>query len=221
VTEQSIQPPRIPRRLDTLVIDSLEDHAEHYSISLSGLDLSGQTAHGLTIEEARIQRVSFAETRLNRVRVMDADVQRADFSGAVWDAARVVRATIRDSRLIGMHLVDAELQEVRFVECVMTGGIFVGLSCDHVAFDRCILREASFESANLNGVDFRECDLSGADLRGAKLDGADLRGANLSEVQVGSGEMRGAVIDPSQAAQVVSLIGVEVKDWGDGLGDHS
>jgi uncharacterized protein YjbI with pentapeptide repeats len=63
-------------------------------------------------------------------------------------------------------------------------------------------------------VSFKDCDLTGVDFLGAELKGADLRGANINGVRVGADELRGAIIDPSQAVQIVALLGVEVREPG-------
>lgn len=217
MSKQSIQQPRIPKNLERGKLDALEDHAEHYALSLSNSDLSGRSAKGLIFEEVRMSRVSFAETRLDRVRVTDAEVEGSDFSGAVWGSARLTRAEFSHCRLIGMQLLEAELNDVHFSECNLTGGLFVGVASSHLAFDHCVLQEASFQSAKLNGVSFKDCDLSGADLTGAELKGADLRGANMSRVRVGPLELQGAIIDPSQAVLVAALLGVVVKDMDEAL----
>jgi uncharacterized protein YjbI with pentapeptide repeats len=55
-------------------------------------------------------------------------------------------------------------------------------------------------------------DLTRADLRGSPLSGADLQGAISDGVQVDAPELKGAVVDPTQAGQVVSVSGVVVKE---------
>jgi hypothetical protein len=49
-------------------------------------------------------------------------------------------------------------------------------------------------------------------LRGSRLAGADFRGSIINGMQVGAPELKGAIIEPGQAVQVVDLLGVVVKE---------
>lgn len=213
--EPSIQPPRIPQDIEAIQLAALEDYSEHYSLRLADTDLSGQVAASVVFEEARFKRVSFAATRLSRGRFVDADIEGSDFSGAAWDSARLTRVAFSNSRLIGIQLLGAELNDVRFQACNLTGGLLQGIDARHLAFDQCVLRGTSFQSSKLKGVSFRDSDLSGADFQGAQLSSVDFRGANLNQVVAGAADLQGAIIDPSQAAQVVSLLGVVVRELDD------
>jgi uncharacterized protein YjbI with pentapeptide repeats len=62
------------------------------------------------------------------------------------------------------------------------------------------------------GLIFSKHFLSEADLRGRKLNGADLRGSILKRAQVGAQELHGAIIDPTQALPIVSLLGLTIKE---------
>jgi uncharacterized protein YjbI with pentapeptide repeats len=67
----------------------------------------------------------------------------------------------------------------------------------------------------LAGVVFRNCDLTNADLRNTTLRGTDLRGSTLTGMQVGAKELRGAIIDPTQAVHLARLLGVTVRALDD------
>jgi uncharacterized protein YjbI with pentapeptide repeats len=48
-------------------------------------------------------------------------------------------------------------------------------------------------------------------MRGAVLTDVDLRGSNLRGMQIGVKELKGAIIEPRQAAEVAMLLGMVVK----------
>jgi uncharacterized protein YjbI with pentapeptide repeats len=198
VPQPMIQSPNISKSLEPARLGRLEDQAEYFSVSLNGSDFSGQAAEGL-----------------ERLLMLDVKVEASDCSGAVWDRARLRRLTFTECRMVGIQLVETDLQDIEFVRCTLAGGLFIGAACRSISFRECVLREASFESAELAGARFTDCDLTGADLRGARLQGADFRSSTLSRVRVGQRELDGVIIDPSQAVQVVALLGVEVRDVDD------
>ena len=59
------------------------------------------------------------------------------------------------------------------------------------------------------------CDLTEADLLGRKLKSADLRESTIDGIRVGARELEGAIIDPLQAVEVATLLGLTVKEIGD------
>jgi hypothetical protein len=48
-------------------------------------------------------------------------------------------------------------------------------------------------------------------MSGAILDGVDLRGSNIEGMRVGAKELRGAIVDPVQAVELVRILGIVVK----------
>jgi uncharacterized protein YjbI with pentapeptide repeats len=190
----------------------LKDDAEYISVSIVGSDNSGQAASRLLFEDVQLRRVHLSDTRIKRVRMVDTTIDSSDLSGAVWEAAHLRRIAFSACRLLGLQLVESELQDILFRGCNLTGALFTSSFSKNIRFERCVLREASFESASLEEAHFMDCDLTGADLRGANLKGADLRTSNISKVQVGLKELQGVIIDPPQAVQVVTLLGIEVRE---------
>lgn len=51
-----------------------------------------------------------------------------------------------------------------------------------------------------------------ASLRGSKLKEADLRGSVLDSLQVNPQDLKGVIIEPAQAIQVVALFGIIVQN---------
>jgi len=97
-------------------------------------------------------------------------------------------------------------------DCNIEGAVFSSTTFKAARFEKCILRGVSFEGADLTSVVFHQCDLTNVDLSGSKLVGADFRGSILDEMRASAKELAGAVIDPTQAVQVVGLLGLTVKE---------
>ena len=211
-THHGIQTPRLSRNLTTETITLLEDHAEYFAASISGSELVRQAAAAVTFEQVRLQRVNFTQSRLPKLRLLDVLLEGCDLSGAVWEQARLQRVTISGCRLMGVQLLEARCEDVVFRDCMLESAIFASAAFKAVRFERCNLSEAVLTEADLAYAVFQRCDLTRADLRGSKLSGADLRGSIINGMQVGAPELKGAIIDPAQAVQVVNLLGVVVKE---------
>jgi uncharacterized protein YjbI with pentapeptide repeats len=208
-----IQPPQLPKQLSATAPgdERLHDHAAFTQCSLAGWDFSDQAADDALFEQAHLKRVTLARTQLTSAQMIDVQCDVCDFAGAEWEKTHLTRVEWAGCRLMGLKLMEAQISDVLFKECHAEFALFWSSVFKAARFERCNLSGASFQDADLSGVVFKECDLSRADLRGAKLAGADLRGSKLDGLNVGIKELQGAIIEPAQAALVVSLLGVTVR----------
>jgi len=207
-----IQTPRLPKNLNAETITALGDHAEYYAVSISGGELLKQAASSVTFEQTLLRRVNFTQTRLPKLRLLDVQLDACDLTGAIWEEARLQRVSFNGCRLMGVQLLAARCEDMIFHDCTLESAIFASTNFKAARFENCSLREIVFAEADLTHVVFQHCDLTHADLRGSKLAGADLRGSIINGMQVGVLELKGAIIDPTQAVQVVNLIGVVVRE---------
>ncbi|MBN1302960.1 MAG: pentapeptide repeat-containing protein [Anaerolineales bacterium] len=207
-----INPPHFPGQFDGKFAESLADYNEYMAVDLSGSDFSNQQARGVLFEGSRLRRVNFLGTRLEKARLVDVALDACEFSGAGWEEPHFRRVELIGSRMIGWQLFEARFEEVLFRECKFERAVFVNSTFKAARFERCDLCGVSFDKADLSGVMFADCDLTQAVFRSATLQDADFRTAVLNGMQIEARDMIGAVIHPSQAVQVVSLLGVQVQE---------
>ena len=98
----------------------------------------------------------------------DADLRRANLSGADLRGADLKWADLKEAYLSGVDLKGANLREADLEEAYLEGAD---------------LRGAYLDGANLEGAYLKGANLKGADLEGVNLTWADLRGADLSSVR--------------------------------------
>ena len=82
----------------------LADEGVYLTMEFSGLDLSGQQAAAIEIDQCRYGKVSLSQARLRRALVRDAWFDRCD--------------------LANLRVRDSSLGRARFTGCRMTGLIF-------------------------------------------------------------------------------------------------
>jgi uncharacterized protein YjbI with pentapeptide repeats len=215
ISRKNIQAPQLPKALPSGSITALQDEDEVSMVSLSACDLANTSAAHLVFDKVNFRRAALAASQHAKPRFVDCLLEASDLSGIDWEQARFRRVALLGCRLIGAQLVDAEFEDVIFKECTLENAVFLSAKFKAVRFEHCLLREASFESADLPGIIFDDCDLTRADLRMARLSGADFRGSRLDGVQAGAQELRGAIVDSTQAIQIAGLIGLIVKEYGD------
>jgi uncharacterized protein YjbI with pentapeptide repeats len=215
-SKYGIQAPRIPRKLESVLPDGIQENDFLLQQALlENADLSGRQLIQPFFEMVHLRNVIFLQSKLGGLRMFDTHLERCDLSGANWEKCRFRRAALTGCRMLGANLMEASFEDVLFEDCKADAAV-LSLSTFHAArFEKCSLKNVSFEGADLTGVVFHECDLSKADLRGTNLTGADFRTSIINGLQTGAQELQGAVISPLQAAQVVSLLGIQVRDVDD------
>lgn len=189
----------------------LADGASYSKLVLERCDLSDQAAEELLFDQVHCKRVGLSRTQLGHMQWLDVRCDVCDLTAAEWQKPHLTRVEFVGCRLMGLRLLDAELQDVQFKECAAEYALFWPAVFKGARFERCQLREASFQGADLSGVVFQDCDLRQADFQGAKMVGTDLRGSQLEGMRVGLAELQGAIIAPTQAVHLASLLGIVVK----------
>jgi uncharacterized protein YjbI with pentapeptide repeats len=206
------KPARLPKTLPPIDPAEVKDPCDLAGGSLTSADYTGQTLTNPLFDQIRLRRVTLTRAHWVSARLFDCRLESCDLSGAKFEKTRLRRIELDGSRLLGLDLTEAAIEDGLFKECNAEGSLWYGVRFHCVRFVKCNLRRATFEGADLSGIVFSECDLSGANLQGTKMAGADLRSSILDGMQVGPLDLRGAIISPEQAAQVVGLIGVIVKE---------
>ena len=211
-TKHGIQTPRLPKNLNAETITALDDHAEYFAASISGSEFAKQIAASVIFEQVLLRRVNFTQSCLPKLRLLDVQLDACDLSGVDGEHARLQRVAFHGCRLVGVQLLEARCEDIVLHDCTLESAIFASATFKAARFENCNLRGAVFAEADLTHAVFQRCDLTHADLRGSKLGGTDFRGSIINGMQVGAQALKGAIIDPAQALQVVHLLGLIVKD---------
>ena len=216
---KSIKPPDLPDDFSSegLAGGTIRDRERYEEIELSQADLSGQSADYVSFEAAIFSHVRMMGCNFPGLGLLDVRLQECDLANAGIYKANLQRVEILASRLVEVKASEVEFQDVVLKGCKAGFALFRQATFKSVRFEDCDLSDADLMGADLSGAVFSGCDLSRCDLSGAKLAGTDFRGSNLESVKVGIEDLRGAIVDPTQALEFVRLLGVVVKAEGEWL----
>jgi uncharacterized protein YjbI with pentapeptide repeats len=184
-----------------------------------------------TLEETHLQDLVQTDLRIGTLRIEGSLLERVQLAGGQFGAM-----IMKDVRLIGCDLANLRarrmvLVRVELIDCRLTGLCAPGLEWQDVLvqngdgryaqlqsgkfrsceFEACNWREADFQESQLGGSVFRSCNLARADLRRTKLKDADFRGSEVEEMQVGTGDLQGAIVDPAQAMVFARVLGLQIR----------
>ena len=190
--------------------------------SLAGLDLTGVTFDCCVFDEADISGADLENSswlagsglKLQAVgaRANGARFERCTMIGADWSQASLAGARFKGVRLAGASFARARLRDTSFEDCQL-----IAADMRNISFHRQTLRHVDFSDANLAGSDLRDATLDGCRLRGVKLTGAQCAGADLRGSDLGALAaadciaLRGAIISPEQAGEIVRGLGLLVR----------
>jgi len=191
-------------------MDQLVSDANYDSIDLTGADFSDQVANMVTITRGHLTKVALARTHLQRLDLNKVKLIECDLANAVWERTRLEKVHLKESRLTGWNISRALVRDCVFDACEASFSVFSYVAFKKCRFLNCNLRGADFQDADLRNVVFENCNLKEAQMSFAKLEGTDLRGSEITGLRVGIEHLRGAIVDPSQAAYLSGLMGLKV-----------
>lgn len=174
--------------------------------TLASADLGRLDLHGCHFVRCRAPNADLSSADL-----IDARFENCDLNNTRWRGARLAAAQFEGCKLTGANFQEASTLGMR-----LSRSLLVNASARRLSFRREVLEGVNFDGADLAGCDFREavlmeCSLREANITDARFEGADLRGADIGAIRLtDAGRFRGAVISKSQAAMLLSGLGLKV-----------
>jgi uncharacterized protein YjbI with pentapeptide repeats len=204
-----LPPLNIARRIvagELLADSALED------VALDRIGLHARQGANISLRGARFSNVRGTESKFRNLRLLDGVHDSCDWSNAAWDGAKVARCIFTECKMTGFGAANARFENTCFSRCKIDLGIFHRTEFKSCSFEHCLLRDSSFEEATFRQVRFRGCNLENVRMARAQLEEVDLRGCDVRGLQFDLRNARGLTIDPAQAADLIRLLGVRVRD---------
>jgi uncharacterized protein YjbI with pentapeptide repeats len=175
------------------------------------IDLSGRKIPSLVGWNSVFDHVSFANSKIDKLRLRDARLVKCDLSNSVLRSFEANSVEFIDCRLLGMRAVECQWRDVLFENCDIRYAQLNDSQIRRSEFRTCNLTEADLRDSNLEGAIFSRVLLHRADLSRAKLRGADLGGAEIEGIILQPLDLRGAIVSVAQAIHLARLLGVIIK----------
>jgi uncharacterized protein YjbI with pentapeptide repeats len=215
-----IATPRLRTQLDekTLTIDEVEDEDRLTDLALTDQDLGGLLAEHLELSGCRLTRVNLGGSDLDKLILVDLEIDHCDLANARWADASGTRLAISSSRLTGFAGSGTNLQHVTVRDSVLDFSSFRFAKFVKVEFTDCRLQSADFVSADLAGTVFRRCDLTGVEFSQVTATGAVFVDCTWDGTR-GIGSLAGATIANSSPIDTLAVTIAMASALGIKLGD--
>lgn len=202
---------------------------------LSAEELSDCFAAG----EAEVSRGAFRALELIGSDAADATFEQVLFHDCLFEDVDFSNSTLTDVRFENCRFISCRMERcwlnrVDFCSCSAPGLSLLKSRITSAFIDDSQLRYANFSEANVRGLRVRTTNLaesswhavvlksagfSDCDLTGAEFIRTPLSGINLTSCRIGGlvvsqdyRELRGCVIAPEQAVDLIGLLGVHIAD---------
>jgi uncharacterized protein YjbI with pentapeptide repeats len=178
---------------------------------LEDLGLEARARGTLRIETSLLERVSLANSNFGSIVWRDVRLVSCDLANLETRALNLVRVEFINCRMIGLRAGEADCQDVLISEGDQRYSQFRFSRFKSAEFDSCNFGEADFLGTDLSGSIFRKCNLQNAEMSKVKLFNADLRGSLVEGLQLNAEDIRGAIVDPTQAMIFAPLLGIRIE----------
>ena len=216
--KEAIKSPRLPGKAisdgGSLPTDQICADASYANLKVSGQNYVKQVAGHVVFTRCHFQSVNFDRVQLPSLDLSDARFDECDLANADWRKVILDRVEFVGCRLLGLRANEAHFKNTVIQECNASLAQFRFTTFKAVRFENCNLRGADFQEADLRGVVFKDCDLREVQMSSARLENTDFRGSEIEGLMVGADNLKGAIVEPFQAAYFAGLMGLQVK-WTD------
>ena len=182
--------------------------------AFSGLELADVAADGTVFENVVFRSCTFERVNLSNCTFTDVLFSGCRFVRCDLGRSWLNRVDFRSCSAPGLSFLKGRLSGVSLVDSQLAYADFSETTVDQLAASETKLSEASFHATRLRRLALERCDLSRATFFRTSLYGVDLSACDISGLRVSSDlrELRGAVIDPDQAAELIGLLGIKIKE---------
>jgi uncharacterized protein YjbI with pentapeptide repeats len=178
---------------------------------IEGFQMESRTAASLHMEFSVLKRVSFANSSLNSMLLKDVRLVNCDLANMQLRGMTLVRVEFINCRMTGFRAGEADCQDVLISEGDQRYSQFRFSHFQSSEFDTCNFEDADFYGTNLSGSRFRKCNLRNVEMSKVRLVDADMRGSIVEGLQLNAEDIRGAVVDLSQAMLFAPLLGIRIE----------
>ena len=159
----------------------------------------------------RYEHMTFEETSFDNGYFMDTIFYKCDLSNVRFDTCMFRHVIFKDCKLVGTDFSDSVFDDVTMENCLCRYANFGFMKNKSVSFIDTNLESASFVEVQMNKTSFKDCILRRCEFHHSHLHNIDISSCDIEELLTTPQDIKGAIIDYTQAASLIYLLEVKVK----------
>lgn len=180
-----------------------------HGLELTGLDAQDATFNQIVFRDCIFDGVDFSRSGFTDVvfegcRFLSCSMEACWLNRVDFRSCSAPGISFAKGRFTGVAMEDAQVRYANFSEVNIKG----------LRVRSCSLAESAWRATRLSGASFDRCDLSRAEFARTPLAGIDFSSCDIAGIIVSSDfrELRGCIIAPEQAAELIGLLGVRIRE---------
>lgn len=203
----------LPEVRDTAYLMSAREEEETVAhlclreLVLSETALDGLSFHGVVLEGCR-----FISCSLEKADFIDVRFHNCDFSNCAFHESYFSRCDIQGCKGVGADFGNGKWQNVTVADCNFRYAGFDRTSMHTVQITDSSLYGANMAGCTLKNLMLQQVDCSSVSFFQTPLKGLDFTTCHLDGIVVSGDfrELRGAIVNPYQAAELAKLMGLVI-----------
>lgn len=206
-----------PQAVDNFLFQAAraqKEDAELSGLLVQNVTLEGECLAGLTLRDVTFSHCRFPGCDWSGSSFTDATFHICDLSGGNFEDTFWLRFALEDSKAMGVRLHNCRFRQGSFSQTRLFGANLDHGKLREVLFDGADLGGCFFTQCGFTGVKFQKCDLTQASFVHTPLKNVDLSTCQISGLTLSEdcSELRGAVVDLYQAADLARHFGITIKE---------
>lgn len=165
-----------------------------------------------SITNCTFSQIQFDACKLKATHFTDVRFENCDLSNISFAESSLFRVEFISCKLVGANLSETILNHISMQDC---NARYLNLSMSKInqaRFSACDLRNSDINDCKLTSIAFSNCELIETEFSHTPLKGIDLSDSHIEGMHVNLPDIRGAIVNTSQAMDLISLLGLKIKD---------
>lgn len=193
---------------------SIEEDQRILGIECHEQSLRNVTFRHLEVRQSRFSSMQFDHCDFEKASFVDCVFDRCDLSNSKFKSAYFERCTWIECKAIGCDFFNANLKHIAVRQSNLKYAFFEQSHLEHHLFEHCDLTEASFAGVQFKQVEMHDSRFIRNNFFKTSLKDIDFSNCEFIAPTVSDhqSELKGIIVNPMQALDLVSLWGIIIKD---------
>lgn len=202
--------PKISNYLESVLLDKFMIHEDLVDLLICDqiIDFS---IEDIEFNGCKFINVDFSKYPLKNVCFLDCIFEKCNLSGSSFIGKGINRTKFDRCNMVGCD----------FISCNFNDAVILNTKCDYINFSDSkmkhfiiqdtVVKDGRFVSVKFNDINFNNVDFSNSEFLNTKLQGIDFSNCNINNISVSSNDIKGIIVNETQAIMLVSLLGIIIK----------
>lgn len=176
--------------------------------------ITGEDFYRIELSSAIFQKCMFTNCNFLKGSFVDVKFAACDFSNCNFEETYFDRCRFEECKCMGINLSESVIKNTLFKESGLQYAVFDKSKITDSGFCNVDFTEGSFSEVNLKGFTAKDCNFIKSNFFKTSLKNIDFSSSELILPILSSPpeELRGSIISPNQALDLIELWGIKVKN---------